>query len=327
MILLLHGEDDFLRGQALRQYRAALGDAASATMNSVLLEGDSLSLAHLVEACNSLPFLGEARLVVVRGLSQRLEGKRRKKGSSTEEFRARLAEYLPQVPPTTRLILDEDRTLDDDHPLIELVEEAGGEVRTFGPPEGAALVRWIISEVKSRGGVIESEAAEELAAFVGSDLRALDREIEKLLAYADGRPIRTEDIHLLVSQAQETNVFAMVDALGEGDLPTASRELRALLETGQPPLQLLAMIVRQYRLLIQVKELSEDGLSLGQIAARLRTAPFVVRKIAAQTRRFSMDQLIAAYHRLVEADEAIKTGRLEPALALDLLVAELAEAT
>jgi DNA polymerase-3 subunit delta len=85
------------------------------------------------------------------------------------------------------------------------------------------------------------------------------------------------------------------------------------------------MIVRQYRLLIQIKELSSSGLSVGQIATRLRTAPFVVHKIAAQARRFSLDHLLRAYQRLVEADEAIKTGRLEAALALELLVSELAQ--
>jgi len=114
----------------------------------------------------------------------------------------------------------------------------------------------------------------------------------------------------------------MVDALGRRDGRTAMRLLHQLLNS-QKPLSLLGMIVRQFRILVQVKELSERGLGQREIADKLKLHSFVVGKGLHQARNFSMAQLETVYDQLVETDVAIKTGRLDPVLALDLLVAGL----
>jgi DNA polymerase-3 subunit delta len=129
---------------------------------------------------------------------------------------------------------------------------------------------------------------------------------------------------LLVADSGLSNIFDMVDALGHRDGQKASRELHHLLDQGDNPLGLLAMIVRQFRLLIQVKELSEQSLPPDAIAKELKLHPFVVKKIGEQARNFSLPQLETIYRRLLDIDIEIKTGQTSDVLALDLLVAGLA---
>jgi DNA polymerase-3 subunit delta len=115
----------------------------------------------------------------------------------------------------------------------------------------------------------------------------------------------------------------LVDAITQRDEKAASRLLRRRLDSGDHPLALLGMVVRQIRILIQVKELAEAGLDRQAIARRLRLHAFVVRKALEQEHSFSMKQLEDIHRSLLETDVAIKTGRVDAVLALDMMIAGL----
>jgi len=325
MFYLFHGEDEFSRAEGVQKLKQRMGgDPAMVDLNTAVLDGRKITLGELRHACDTLPFMADRRLVIVEGLLGALSAQEKRRG---KEILDGLVAYLPHLPPTTRLILVENRRISQKHPVYQLaLAEECGHVQEFIPPQKGALLRWIARRVERHGGQTTPPAAGELAAFVGNDLRLLDQEIAKLVAYTGGeRPISVDDVHLLVSYAQEANVFHMVDALGRRDGRTAMRLLHQLL-TDQPPLALLGMIVRQFRILVQVKELGERGLGQREIADKLKLHSFVVEKGRRQARNFSMAQLEAVYDKLVETDVAIKTGQLDPVLALDLLVAGLSRA-
>jgi DNA polymerase-3 subunit delta len=191
-------------------------------------------------------------------------------------------------------------------------------------PKQQELAGWIRQRTREKGGEIDHQAANLLAQLVGRDLRMLDQEIEKLLLYADGRPVASDDVKTLVSRVRETSIFDLVDSAGRRESDAALRLLHRLLDDGEAPLYLLAMLARQIRILIQVSELRDRGLTQKQITDRLKLHPFVVQKGLAQSRNFSMTQLEAAHRLLVETDWSIKTGKMENVMALDLLVVELA---
>ena len=322
MFYLFHGEDEFSRAEAVQNLKQRMdGDPAMVDLNTAILDGRKITLGELRHACDTIPFLADRRLVIVEGLLGALSAQEKRR---SKEILDELVAYLPHLPPTTRLILVENRRISQKHPVYQLaLAEECGHVQEFVPPRQNALPRWITKRAERHGGQITPPAAGELAAFVGNDLRLLDQEIAKLVAYTGGeRPISVDDVHLLVSYAQEANVFHMVDALGRRDGRTAMRLLHQLLDK-QKPLALLGMIVRQFRILVQVKELSERGLGQREITDKLKLHSFVVEKGLRQARNFSMAQLEKVYDQLVETDVAIKTGRLDPVLALDLLVAGL----
>jgi len=329
MFYLFHGEDEFSRSETLAAFKEKMGDPGLAELNTTVFDGSKVTLGELQHACDSVPFMADRRLVIVEGLLTRLESKGEERALSAwqKEYLEGLTQYLKHLPETTRLVFVEDKAISQNNPVHRLaLAEKRGHVKEFKPPQGRELNRWIEERVRKKGGQISPAAVEELAAFVGNDLRLLDQEIEKLVVYAGQvRPISEEDVRLLVSYVQEANVFEMVDALGQRDAQRAAKLLHQLLDAGEHPLALLGMIVRQFRIIIQVKELSERGLSQQDIAARLRLHHFVVKKAMRQAINFSMEQLEAIYRKLLETDMAIKMGQMDEVLALDMLVVGLSK--
>jgi DNA polymerase-3 subunit delta len=330
MIHVLHGDDDYSARQALDQLKAALGDPTTADLNTTVLEGRSLTFDELRTTCDTMPFLSERRLVVVEGLLARYEpragiadgGKPR-----SDTLESSLRAYLPGVPDTADLVFAERVALSERNTLLKVIKQSGGTVREFPSPAGADLSAWIIQRVRSSGARMSPRAAETLAAFVGGNLRQLAQEIEKLATYANGRQIEDADVHLLVADAREVKVWTLTDAVAARNRDGAVAALRQMLDEGEQPLMLLAMITRQFRSLIMVKELAEGGASADKIAGQLRMNPYIARKSADTARSFSFERLETIYRHLLDTDVAVKTGRAEPALALDLLVIELTSAS
>lgn len=341
MYYIFHGEDEFSQSEELAglQDRLAGDDPAMAELNTTTLDGSRLTMGELRHVCDAIPFMSDRRLVIVHGLLSRLTAGRRGRGQKEPEDPVsskqvdvirQLSAYLPDLPPSTRLIFVESKTLPASHPILKLATSERGTkrafVKLFSLPAEHELPTWILRRVREKGGSTSNEAASMLALLVGRDLRLLDQEIGKLLLYADGRPVQTGDIEALVSRARETSIFDLVDAVGHRQTDRALRLLHRLLDDGEAPLYLLTMLARQVRILIQVSELCDQGLNEQAIAARLKLHPYVVKKGLAQARNFQMTQLEVAHHRLVETDLSIKTGGTEEILALDTLVVALSAA-
>jgi DNA polymerase-3 subunit delta len=195
----------------------------------------------------------------------------------------------------------------------------------FRLPAERDLGPWIQGHMKAKGGTITPSAARQLASLVGPDRRQLDQELEKLLAYANfQRPVTDDDVNNLVSAKQQVDVFDLVDAIGLRRGQVAMRHLHELLDAGAPPLYLLHMIVRQFRILLSVKELLSQGAKLSQIQRELGIKhKFIVEKASRQAHHFPMARLQSIYAHLAEVEDDIKTGQIEDGLALDVLVAEL----
>jgi len=324
MFYLLHGDDEFSCGEALGQLRKRMGDPTMAELNTARFNGREVSLAELQQACSTLPLFSDRRLVIVDGLLTRL--RHMASAEQGQKFLQHLTEYLTHMPETTRLVLVEPESIEGQHPLRRLLarDENLGYEREYRLPQGAELTRWIARRVEEREGSITGDATAQLAAFVGDNLRLLAQEIDKLLSYVGGtRAIAAEDVQLLVSAVPEASVFDMVDALGQRDGRTVSQLLHRRLEEGDHPLALLGMIVRQVRILIQVKELRQQALDAQAMAERLQLHPFVVRKAVAQEGNFTVEQLEFLHRRLLDTDVAIKRGQIDPVLALDTLLAGL----
>ncbi len=327
---IFHGADEFTRAETLADFKHRLGPPDTVDLNTTILDGGTLTLAKLRHACETIPFLAEKRLVIVEGLLTRLAPRKdRELSASQRELLTALADYLPRLPETTRLVFIEDKPLPVRHSMLQLAQrEEQGYVKRFDPPDAKVLPRWIEKRVSKYGGEIEPQAARQLAAVVGTDLRLLDQEIIKLVTYTQpptgGQAITIADIETVVPYAQAAVVFDLVDALGRRDGRTAAQTLHRLLDAGEHPLMLLAMIVRQFRLLIQVKELKAGGSTPHDIAKALRLHPFPARKLHTQATHFTAAQLEAVYRHLLDTDVAIKTGKIDPEVALDLLVAGLA---
>jgi DNA polymerase-3 subunit delta len=188
------------------------------------------------------------------------------------------------------------------------------------------LQPWIERRVKDTGGEISPQAVNTLAKFVGNDLWTMANEVDKLVLFAAGRRIGEADVKAVVSYAREESVFTLVDAVLESRGGVAQETLQQLLRAGAEPVYLLTMIARQARIIFLVKEMMGRGKSRADIQTKLGlTSDFVLRKAWSQAEKYSPARLRVLYHRLLDTDVAIKTGRMEGDIALNILVAELGQ--
>lgn len=318
MVYLFHGEDLVAAEEALDRLLREKVPPEVWELAVSRLEGETLAPATLIEHCQALPFLSPCRAVIVEGLGKRLEQK------EGESFLSTLRDFLPRLPSTTLLIFRERVRLSATHPLVALVRPLG-EVQEFTPPKGRDLSLWIAQEVRRQGAEITPAACDLLAATVGTDTAILRREVEKLAIYVgpQGR-IDERLVAELASEARLSDIFALVDAIGQRRRARAMLELRRLLQAGQHPLYILSMIVRQFRLLLEVKGLPPGDRRPEQVARILGLHPFVAEKVVAQAQRLQREELQRIYSRLVEVDREIKTGRRDGEVALELAVVEVA---
>jgi DNA polymerase-3 subunit delta len=199
------------------------------------------------------------------------------------------------------------------------------QVQALHAPSGEALARWIKTAVEEKGSSISPAAIGSLVDLVGNDLWTLAHELEKLSLYASGRTIQEADARELVSQVREASIFAAVDAILEGKPGIALPLLRQLRQDGREVSYIISMIQRQLRLLALARDLADRGVPQRELGSRLGlNSQFVLRKTLDQARRHSSSAINWQYHRLLEVDLAVKQGLMEPDLALELLVAEMA---
>lgn len=330
MIYLLHGEAELVRTDELKSLRARWADKQLGDLNTVVLDGRHLTMGELRHNADAIPFLGDARVVIVENFLTRLNPRQRHDAEEEESeaqpaLKQDLIDYLPRVPTTTQLIFVENGALAKNNAALKFLEgnKKTAVVRKFDLPNEKDLPDWVHERVQAKGAQIEFPAANALALAVGTDLRALDNEIEKLLAYRMGEKIRREDVQALVAPVHEQTIFELVDALGRRQTDHALKLLHDQLAHNAAPQYLLVMIARQFRLLLQVRDLQERGLSVNEIREKLALHPFVARKISEQAQNFSIEQLEMIYHKLLDVDIGMKTSRGDPEVALDVLTIEL----
>lgn len=320
MLYIFYGEGDFSLKEALAELKEKLAAEGLGAADITVLEGNKLSLNELKAICDTIPFLAPKRMVIVDGLLSRFEQKGRTR-PELGEWRA-LSGHIATMPPSTVLVLVDGKLRRDNPVLRELTPRA--KVREFPPVRGAALHDLVLSRLREKGGDISLAALQLLTNLVGDNLWILCNEIDKLYLYCRGRRIEESDVQLLVSYAQEANIFALVDAIIQRRAAAAERLLHQLIDRGATPPYLLFMITRQFRLLVQAKELSKQRLPSVELIGRLGVpSEYVLRRVMEQAREYSLDQLREIYGKLLDTDMSIKTGLLRGGLALDLLVADL----
>ena len=331
MLYILLGQDDFSLHESLEEIKRDMGEPALVAMNTVTLDGQRLTLDQLRTVCETAPFLAERRLVVVDGLLERFEsrtksGRQRKtaRASKQQNEYESLASCITQIPDSTILVLI-DGQVGSSNPLLRELS-ARAQVKSFPLLKNARLRQWIGRWVKRDGGSISPEAVDLLAKLIGGNLWIMASEINKLVLFASGRRIEEDDVKRLVSKAQEANVFAMVDAILEFKAGVAGQLLQRLLEGGAAPAYLLVMLSRQVQRIVRAKEMRSQRKHETEIQGKLGlTSEFVLRKVLEQADRYPMRQIMDLYHKLLETDLSIKTGKYSGELALNLLIADLCQ--
>lgn len=319
-LFLFFGDDIYSHREKLafwrKEFERKYGD-----MNVTTLNGKDTNVNEIFHTCSAVPFLGEKRFTIVKDFLS----------ETSAEEQTMLAELLEKIPDFTIFVMSESTAPDRRTAFFKKIQKIG-KLCEFPAITGSKLLAWIEKTVSRYGGAIEKEAVIFLSELSNGDLFRLENEIAKLAAYAGGtRHITKRDIELLMNTQLSTSIFRLTDGIGQKNRKLSLETLHQLMDTGEDLHRILYMIMRQFRIITCVKDLSEQGLRRDEITAKLKEHPFVISNTLSQARNFTLDQLRRAYELLIDIDMKLKSGGIkilagdnrEFVLALDRLVLSL----
>ena len=305
-VYLLYGEEAYLRSQYRDKLKTALlggGDA----MNCHYFEGKDIAVGEIIDLAETMPFLAERRVLVLENSGLFSHGGEQ------------LAEYL-QAPAPTAYFVFAEASVDKRSKLYKAVTAKGRAVE-FKAQDESVLQRWILGILKREGKNITGNDLDFFLDKTGSDMENIRAELEKLLCYCMDRDVITaQDIEAVCTKQISNQIFDMINAIADKKQRKAMELYYDLLALKEPPMRILYLITRQFNLLLQVKELKAKGCDGNTIGEKVGLAGFIARKYMTQASRFRVEDLRRAVEDCVEAEEAVKTGKMNDVMSVELLI-------
>lgn len=305
---LLFGEEGYLK----RQYRDKLLCAMTTkgdTLNFSSYEGKHISVGELIDLAETLPFLAERRVILVEN-----SGFFKHSGGMLEE-------YLPKMNPSSCMIFVESE-VDKRSKLYKAAKKEGAAIE-FEAQNEAVITKWILGRIGKENKKITKSALGLFLGRTGFDMSNIDRELEKLLCYTLKKEvIEAVDVEAVVTERAENKIFEMIDAISGHNPQKAFNLYYDLLSLKEEPMRILFLIVRQFRILLRVKELAGKGYGSFEIAKMVGIPEFAVRKNQSQAKNFTMQQIFDVLKEAAKAEEAVKTGKLGEKAAVELLIVQ-----
>lgn len=324
MIMFLHGEDTYTSSLRLKKLKEGFKKKYDQQGASIkIFDEENFETDEFKKSITAQGLLTKKILVVVKNLISESSAK-------TQED---ITLYLKESPPGSDVVVifwekeetakksKKGRAKTSNKPLLNLLLKEK-HVEEFILPTGQRLNRWIQQEVTARQGKINPAAVNSLISLVGNNLWQLNNEIEKLIAYKKGGLINEEDVKLYVKAKFDENVFNFTDALGEKNKKISLKLLHDQIASGANELYLLTMILRQFRILLQVKGVLKEESNYYTVASRLKLHPFVAQKAVTQAQKYTIEELKEIYKKLLQMDLRIKTSPIDAKTLLDIFVVQ-----
>lgn len=278
-------------------------------MNLSVYGGKGIDVREVISQADTMPFFADRRLILI-------EDSGFFKTASPE-----LADYIPRMPQETCMVFVENE-VDKRGKLYKAVKNTGRVVEMKRQDE-RTLMNWVLSTLRKEKKNITSATMELFLSRTGNDMEFIEKELEKLLCYTIGRDVVTsKDVEDVCTVRTENKIFDMINAIAEKKQKKALDLYYDLLALKEPPMRILYLITRQFNLLMQVKALLAQGFDQNGAAEKLKMQSFIVRNYARQARSFTEEELERAVKDCIEAEEAVKTGRMNDVLSVELLIVQ-----
>lgn len=306
-VYLLYGEEAFLK----KSYKSRLKDAivGDDTMNYHHFDGKGIDVAEIISLADTMPFFGDRRCILIED------------SGFFKSAQDKLVDYLPTIPDTTCILFVETE-VDKRGRMFKKVKGLGYAAEMVRQ-DARQLASWAGGILSKEGKKITKQTMDLFLCKTGDDMEHIRMELEKLISYTMGREIVTDqDVEEVCTVRVTNKIFDMVSAIVNRQTKKAMDLYEDLLTLKEPPMRILFLIARQFNQLMQVKELMGQGMDKGSIASKLKMQPFVAGKTMPQAKTFSREQILSYVNLCVDAEEAVKTGRMNERLAVELLIAK-----
>jgi len=309
-LYLLYGEEAYLRRQYRDKLRAALVPADD-TMNCSVYSGKDINASEVVDLAGTMPFFAERRVIIIENSGWLKSG--------NDQFLA----LVKAIPDTTYLILVEEET--DKRSKLYKAVTANGYAALCEMQDEATLRKWVMGLLKKENKLITPDALTLLLDKTGTSMENIRREVEKLVCYKYyDEGITVSDVEELCIVQIQNQIFDMVEAVAQKKQKQALKLYYNLLALKEAPMKILALIARQFNMLLQVKEMKTKGYHESDIAKQTGLNPYYLKKkYIPQAAQFKQAQLETALKACVEAEEAVKTGRMPDLLSVELIIVSM----
>ena len=305
-VYVLYGSEDYLKQQYKQRLKQAL-ISPDDTMNFAVREGAHINPLELIDLAETMPFFADRRLILVEN-SGFFE-------SSCED----LAAYLPQMPATTVMLFVEPKV--DKRGKMYKAASKTGRVIEFGEQKEELLTRWILGRLKKEQKKITQPVLQLFLSKTGTDMNVIDRELEKLLCYTlEKEVIEQGDVQAVCTEQVSNQIFEMIGALGRRDRRQALSLYYDLLALKEPPMRILYLIGRQFRILLDLKTMNRAGLDAKTMASKAGIPPFAVKRSLGQAAAFTEAELRMALSDSAGLETDCKTGKMADRIAVEMLI-------
>ena len=317
-VYLLTGKEIYIAEMLIKQIRNKTIDPLLSQINEMVFDSDAFEVNELLSLCNTPPIGSDKRMVLVSDSAGFM------KINDAEEIQ-KIAKYLSNPSPDTILMII-SQTPDKRKKIYKEIAKAGSVVE-FNKLNRVELEQWIrLRFTKNKIDISKKQIAQFINASLylenkNKNIEMIDHEIEKIIDYIKPATSITEkDLIAILPKSIDDNIFNMIDLALVGNKGIALEMLKQFYLEGESPFGVFALLVRQIRLLIQIKVLTEQNLTQNQISEKMKVKPFIIGKIQRKTQRFSKEQLLNLHHKAANLDYQIKSGKIDAQFGVEWLM-------
>ena len=309
-LYLIYGEEDYLKLQYKNKLIAALVNDGD-NMNFSKYEDNGINTAQIIDQAETMPFFAEHRVILIEN------------SGFGKKMPEDLGNYLSTIPEFTVFIFVEP-TADKRGKLYKAAKAAGRDIEINMPNE-AVLAKWVGAQLNAAGKQMKKDAWSQFLNMTHESMDNMSRELEKLITYVgDRNQITIDDVNAICIAKVETKIFDMLNAISAKDMVKTMDLYQDMLSAKEPPMRILTMIVRQFRQMKVVKELSGFGNNASTIAGKVGMPDFAVRRTMQLAGNFSDKEITNLLNDAADFEEKFKTGRLDENLAVELIIMKYA---
>ena len=304
---LFYGKEYYLIENAIKEIKSSLNDGMI-DFNLDVIDGRETTLDQLISSIETLPFMDDRKIVILKDF-ELLKGKKKNFSDEDEKY---FTEYIENIPQTTTLVFIVYGDVDKRKSLVKKISK-NGIVFNCDKLSDMDLFKWVKKKFDNKNVLIDNA---QIMYFINQE-GYLDKSSEKTLS-----DLENEIIDQLSQKKVENDIFKLIDYIGQKNSSDAMKILNDMLYEGESVFGIFSMIARQFKVIMQVRQLQIQGHTSKSIAERLKLHPFVVGKALKQTKNFSDEVIIDIVNSILESDFKIKNGLVRDTLSIEMLISK-----
>lgn len=323
-IYVIYGKDRYRIEQSVEQIKKSMFLPEEEEMGIIKFDTAEHALDEIVYEAESPSFFLERKLIIVRDSQIFMSAQKEAKINHNTD---RLIQYLDNpLSSSTLVFVVYAEKLDERKKIVKVLKERRSIVH-FPELDESQLVQWLTKHAQDQGRTLEKTAAELLVQRIGNGMQALAQELDKLCLHSgEGGIITVQLVNAFTTSSIEEDVFSLVDSIVQTNTTKAVLLYRELLTKREEPIKIVALIARQIRMMLQIKELESQHYSPQQIASHIGAHPYVVKLTAEKARQYNSMQLAQLLKRIADIDYAMKSGFVDKNLALEMFILSVGHA-